>query len=546
AVAVGRPKGEPGSGAGPGTAPTFVAGALAGIAAFFGKAHAVVFLPALIAWLGLRSRGVRAPAVAFVGFAATGLLWALLIFRPFAADILDQSGRVEELYGAVPWLRSVPAALAELLWTLRASWLFHRIPVLGAVGLVFVFTTFFHAPSRRRRIADGTALLAFWFAAAGIAVTLLPYKAPRYFVPAAVPLIAVGALQLHEWWRRGDAHGAPLSRLAALGLGVVLGIVAVDVLIHVLSTVQDRALATIAPAGAGIADRCTAVLEWLRPPWTHVGLGAVAGAVGTWAVRAWSARGAGGGRAGSGAFGRREAAALAAAALLFQTVQFVDWIPRRTYAIEGAKASLDAITAPDAVIAGAFAPLLVQDGRRTGVPQFGAFAAGDLARHGATHVVSGSAADAQALQRADPQTAQRLTLVRQWPFRTRHVRALQLYRIRGVRYRLTAFERAAIALEEDRVEEALRELEAVPEPAPPDRWSLEAHARFLQGDLPRAGLALERALALAPDNPDDWFNLGTLRDRSGDPAGAREAWVRARELDPWDEPVREALARPSR
>ena len=51
---------------------------------------------------------------------------------------------------------------------------------------------------------------------------------------------------------------------------------------------------------------------------------------------------------------------------------------------------------------------------------------------------------------------------------------------------------------------------------------------------------LERALALDPELASGWINLGNARAQLGDYAGAREAYLRARALDP-DDPRVEAV-----
>jgi tetratricopeptide (TPR) repeat protein len=239
----------------------------------------------------------------------------------------------------------------------------------------------------------------------------------------------------------------------------------------------------------------------------------------------------------------RRAAVLGGAALLWQSAQLVDWAARRAWAIEETKASLDAMVGEDAVLLGAFAPVLVQDSRRVGIPLFGHAAPGELDRYGVTHVVFGSEEDAAALARVEPEAARRLTLVREWPFRSRHARVLQLYRLRGAAYRPTELEIAAAALRDDEPDAALAALEryrAAGGRPVPDVPSMEAHAHFLAGRLGPARAALERAVAMRPTNPEDWFNLGMLRYRAGDADGARRAWRRSLALDPWDErPVRE-------
>lgn len=61
----------------------------------------------------------------------------------------------------------------------------------------------------------------------------------------------------------------------------------------------------------------------------------------------------------------------------------------------------------------------------------------------------------------------------------------------------------------------------------------------------RAARHLRRALALDPDNADDWYNYGIALQHVSDPDGltAIDAWERSRRLAPHDDQVRGVLAR---
>jgi tetratricopeptide (TPR) repeat protein len=509
----------------------FVAGVIAGVATFYGKIHAAAFVPALLAFLALRERRVLAAWPAAAGVALAAATWTVAVFLPFRTEILDQTARAENLYGALPILRPPAEALDEIVITLRAGWLFFRIPVLGALGLLFALGTLLDAEARRRRLEDGTALLALWLAASWLMLTALPYKAPRYFVPAALPLAAGAACLLHEWFRGGDRPRA--SRVTTVTWILALGVVAVDVAVHLLASADDVAYRIRTPAAVAFADWCTATAELVRSPRVHLAVGLVLGA----AVAAAARR-------ASPAPGARAARILAATIVVVQGGQIALWAGNRVYALEEAKESLDAIIAPDAVLYGAFAPALVQDSRRTGVPQFGEASAAPLERHAVSHVVFAGDADARSLARAAPEVARGLVLIRQWPFRTRNVRFLQLHRVPGASVAPTDFERAAERLAAGDPEAALRALQELRRSANgvvPDVPAHEARAFFELGDLAGAGTKLEEAIALRPTNPEDWFNLGMVRLHRGDPAGAREAWRAALALDPWDEECAEML-----
>jgi tetratricopeptide (TPR) repeat protein len=226
-------------------------------------------------------------------------------------------------------------------------------------------------------------------------------------------------------------------------------------------------------------------------------------------------------------------------------VQLAGWAASRTYDLEEAKASATEILGPDAVLLGAFAPALVQDGRRVGIAQFGTAAEGVAARQGATHVVFGSAEDAAAFARAEPERAARVVRVTQWPFRARHLRLLQLYRLADTGYAPTAFERAVAAMDARQPEAALALLSehAGAHGETADALSLEARALAAIGDVAGARSRLERALEARPTNAFDWFNLGSILAAQGDRDGALRAVRRARDLDPWNVDVRAAVAR---
>jgi tetratricopeptide (TPR) repeat protein len=69
--------------------------------------------------------------------------------------------------------------------------------------------------------------------------------------------------------------------------------------------------------------------------------------------------------------------------------------------------------------------------------------------------------------------------------------------------------------------------------ADPDDWVAHAQAgrlRAMMQDHERAGALLERAAALAPDDPQRWLDLQTYYERTQDLARAWQAAERAREL----------------
>ncbi|MFZ5476199.1 MAG: tetratricopeptide repeat protein, partial [Myxococcota bacterium] len=82
-----------------------------------------------------------------------------------------------------------------------------------------------------------------------------------------------------------------------------------------------------------------------------------------------------------------------------------------------------------------------------------------------------------------------------------------------------------------RVEEALRELDAVP-PGDPFALSRRGGLLLAAGRAPDALRALEHAAERLPDNAAVWSNLGLARMRGADLPGAIAAYRRAIELDP--------------
>jgi len=520
-----------------GRAGRFLAGFLAGLAGLFGKLHGLVFLPALLVFLALRDRRASSALPAVAGFAVVAAAWVIVIAVPFRAELADQVHRGEDLYGTIPLLRSPAKAVGEVVWTLRAPWLFHRMPVLGALGGLFVTGTLLASGPRRRRLEDGTALFALWFAAAWILFTILPYKAPRYFVLAAVPLVAAGACALEELARSPGTlrpAGTPGTRVVAVWL-LVSGLVAVDVGIHGLFVLQQWLRPASAPIAVAVRN-ATGIVEALRPTATHLALGLVLGGLAgllswRWPVRWRVPR-------------DRAVRGLAVAVLLLQGVQLAGWAARRAHALEETKRSLEAITGPDAVIFGTFAPALVQDSRRVAVPLFGTPVPGTVERFGVTHVVLGSRDEGAAMARAEPEAADRMVLVRQWSLRLLRGGSIQLQRIRDTGYVPTPFERGAEALAEGRPADALEDFaaqRASGAPPVPDVPASEARCWYLLGDDERARASLREAIALRPDDPSAWFNLGVLLGEAGDRDGARAAWKRCLALDPWSKDALEAM-----
>ena len=69
-----------------------------------------------------------------------------------------------------------------------------------------------------------------------------------------------------------------------------------------------------------------------------------------------------------------------------------------------------------------------------------------------------------------------------------------------------------------------------------------ASALISWGEYDRAETQLEQVVALAPEDPSAWHDLGLLRNRRGDSEGARQALERSAQAAPRDPRPRIALA----
>ena len=66
----------------------------------------------------------------------------------------------------------------------------------------------------------------------------------------------------------------------------------------------------------------------------------------------------------------------------------------------------------------------------------------------------------------------------------------------------------------------------------PFLWYFSAALAIRESDLPTARLAINRALALAPNDADILFEAGHVAEAEGNPASAREHWQKALAADP--------------
>jgi tetratricopeptide (TPR) repeat protein len=234
----------------------------------------------------------------------------------------------------------------------------------------------------------------------------------------------------------------------------------------------------------------------------------------------------------------------------FDLVQYLDWIPRRAYALEEAKASFAQVVGDDAILAGSFAPALVLGTRRVAVPLYGTARPGMFEEYGVTHLVIGEPGSTKEIEAASPGILERLDTVRRWPIRTRHLHDLGVYRIRDAeavvsgRYVPTTFERAVDRIIADDCEGALVLLGEfrASRPVPvPDAFVLDAECLLTLGREDEARALLEEAVQLRPQSPLELYNLGVLLERAGESDRARSLWKRGFAADPIDENLARAL-----
>ncbi len=487
-----------------------IGGGLVGVAAFFGKAYAAAFLPAMIGFLAARE-GWRPVLAASAALAGVGAAWGAFLYGPHRAEFLQQAARISEagLEGS--------GVLAPFTMV-STSWIVHQAPAISILGGLFVLETLLLPAARRRRLADGSALPAFAFAAFWIGVSLLPYRAPRYLIPAVAFLAAAAVLRVVEAAQEAEPSGDdrwPRRLTGALTTALVLGLAAV--LPHAASAWEAwTRVTTLETSSVGLALR----------PWLAPGLRLTLFAAGLGSFVALGRR--------PRPPGRRVLFALLATSVVVSAGQWGRWIPARTHVLESARIATDAILAPEANVQGVFAPALTLGSRRTANPTFGR-GRPDTIEPDATHVVI-ELPEGEALLRRLSESGAAMPLAG-WSPRHRHVGGLSLV---AVGPPVTEFERAVALLSARRPAEAAAVLEEHPARDLPEVASAHALALFASGDLEAACRRLEEAVAVDP-SAGDLHRLARLADRIGDVELRRSALRRALALDPWDEEARLAL-----
>ncbi|MCA9751391.1 MAG: tetratricopeptide repeat protein [Gemmatimonadetes bacterium] len=527
-------------------------GALAVAATLFGKYHAVGWLPGLLAFVLLRHRDRR--LFAFLGGGTVVFLaWLGFLFLPHRADILTHVAQQSVgNHGPIPLATSLLEGLGEFFNSVRRSWMFYRMPVIGTLGGLFVFWTVGNSSARTSRVRSGAAVWAFVFASQWLYYGVLSYKAPRYYVLLWPSLVAGTAFVIESLrtrepfrWRaptRLDEHLPLAAWLFAFCF------TSIDAIKHWASIALEnlqRPPAKLSPATFdavldlfGHVDTFRqglfwggvfAILGYLLVLW-HPEI--VARVLKREEIPAPALR-----RFASGAF---------VLALAIGGVQWMFWAAHRTTYLEDVKSSLPAMIGPDAVVLGPLAPVLTQDTRLHCLPYYGPPGEkGLLEKYGVTHVTIGGKGDREVLESRYPGIVDSSTTVQVWPLKTLFANTLELKRLpgawRGVplhRYGETTFEHAADAAQTGQWEAALRLFDRFRSEGGadlPEVLSLEGVCWFKLEAYDEARKRLEEAIRRRPEDPLNYRNLAILELKLGDRAAALANLRTALRIDDSDE-----------
>lgn len=492
------------------------AAGLVAVAMFFGKAHSAPFLPAMLLLVAMRARSVRATFVPLGVVAGVGLAWTVGVFLPHRADLLDQLVRA----GDASLEGSGPLAPFTMVST---SWVFHRAPVIAVLGWLFVLETILVPDVRRRRVQDGTAILAFAFVAFWLYVSVLPYRAPRYLIPA-IAFLAAGAVVLGvERWKDGVPAASPVRRrvlAGAMTFGVVLGLAAAS--LHLASawdawirqaTLEESRVASWMIRVAGPGPRLTAVAAFL------------AGIV---ACLPGSAR-----RKALAPLPRRRAlAALTVLCLTLSAGQWTAWIRGRSHVLESARRAADLILPLDARVQGAFAPALTLGTSRHAVVTYGRERKNEV-EPGVTHVILEHPAGDAFLRVLSAREG--VLPLAGWSLRHRHVRGLTLFTLGPP---ATEFEFAVGDLVSGRPAEAAARLARLAPSRMPEIASLQAVSLDASGDRAGARRSLDDATRDGGGSAADLHRSARYAREDGDREGVERAQRLALARDAWDDEAR--------
>jgi tetratricopeptide (TPR) repeat protein len=380
-------------------------------------------------------------------------------------------------------------------------------------------------------------LFALWLVSVWSYHSVLPYWAPRYFVLAALPLVACAAWQVHAML------SAEAARVRALrGVGdwlpltvwiVLLGFAAVDAVKHYVAiALAGRADLTTTP------EALAAIYEAIETVPRNLAWGLAVSTVFLLTVVVASRR--------RSRVDLRKLALTCVALALVVNAGLLAWaMKHRTYRIEHAKESLAEFLGEGAVVLGGFAPLLAQDTEHSAIWYVGSLGEEDpIGRFGVTHLLLEFPRDVADLDARYPGLLKRLERVQTWPFRT-IVRRIELFRLPDAEakgYRLTPLERAVAEMQRGDCEVALRLFEQIrAERTVADVLAFEASCLYQLGRDREAEALFLEALALRPENPLLHQNLGILALQRGDREAARDRWLEALRIDPGDERVSQLL-----
>lgn len=535
------------------------AGALAVGATLLGKLHAIGFLPGLMLFVVLRDRSVRSAAAVVAGGIVVFLPWLLLLFLPHREQIVTHVEQQSTgLHGTWPLLASLPQGAGEFFNAVRRSWFFFRMPVAGTVGGLFAIWSLGNGTARAARLRDGTLVHALALASLWIYYALLPYKAPRYYVLLAPFLAAAAAAGLELALRSGDVAFRPPARRdehLPLALWVyAFCFTAIDAVKHAASIALDWL--TLPPARISPAQYDAAIAVFSRLDTFRQGLiGAGAAGIVLYVAILWnpeilrSFRHPG--RITTAGL-RRLVAVLVALEVAIGLGSWVWFAVHRTSSLEAVKSSFPSMIGEEAVVLGPLAPALTQDTRFRCLPYFGPPGSADLlSRYGVTHLFVGGKGDREVLESRFPGLLDSTRIVQVWPLRTLFASTLELRRLpeswQGVKihdYRPTTYEVAADAASAGAWEDALagfRKFRQDGGRETPELVSLEAVCWFKLERYDEAGKLLDRAIAMRPDDPLNWRNLGVLHLRRGERAEALDALMRSYRLDPENEDLRKMI-----
>ena len=521
-----------------------VSGSLAVAAVLFGKYHAVGALPGLAAFLLLRNGGVSRAWPWFAGGGAVALVWFVAVFLPERETILGHvAAQSTGLHGRLPLQVSPREGLLEPFNTLRRSWMFYRMPIVAALAAFFLFWTVGFRAARRRHIANGTAIWAFWLLSMWLYLSLLSYKAPRYYVLVGAPLVAAAAATLDRLLERGIAWRRPrgfAEAAAVVAFAFTFSFGAIDAAKHYASMALEYLSLPPPRISEGFYDFLYDVFGNVDTFYQNLAWAGAFAAVAVATLFVGARTGGNGVRPWHTFVGVSCAASVA-----FALAQYGWYAAHRSRYLEEVKESLPRMLGPGPVLLGPMAPLVAQDTEWRALPYYGPPGRPELLHEfGVTHVVVCGSGEARQLEDRFPGLLDRTILVQSWPVQTLFSSTLEVRRlppaaessgVAGGSYAPTAFELGSQAVFEERWQDALdhfEEFRATGGREMPELLSLESVCWFTLGDLEKAEALLTSAIRERPGDPLNYQNLAVLDLKRGDRASALENLLKAIRIDP--------------